>query len=816
MRVVKKVVLDPLSESGDSKAERVPNNALASLTIAMLDTELVANVSSLKVVAAHSVLDTAWEGSAGSPIPKATKAWDALPAPALVLIGGYLPSGSLAPARMVCKAWASHLSEVLKDAAPIMFPMLAHQMASKDGNNTLMTHLMREAIMCPQHSSQGSLSQMLQSVSKHAGLQAALQQQVSDSMTSWHAAINHFIVSCPFLTKLDLSKCAAVVSAEDYAILTLQPSDNEAQTSDQRAAPTPSGSSASIHPCANAVINQQALPISIKHLLPMLRRMPCLAALHVQLTKLADNSIQLIAWAFKVEWQRRHFSLPELQISFAHPGETFIGHPTLPIVTDDIIDFTIYSDVTHINIANHMEVGDMSIAALSLLPKLGAVLASGSPITILGLIMLAAAKTITRLNLSRCVHLTNQVAVSLAGLPQLVDLDLSDCNNLGDTGLHSILRGLPLLQNLNLQHCAHITDSGIAALKENSHLTKLNVAVCREITDEGVAAVAALCKLQCLDLTFCDRITDAGIAHLSRLRQLEDLTLACCKLSSSGVGALGRLSGLTSLDLVGCVDGVTSDAMQLLCQAPCLKTLNLAFCSSLLDSGLQALAQISTLTDLNLAYCKWISNDGISELSALTALTSLNFQGCSQTVPHLSQGLTVLHCMRNLASLNLGSCKLRPHALLALAQLSRLTELSLRFCKGVVPTDLSAVGCLERLKSLDINGCLACTDASLGCLHPLKGLRQLNIGFNKQLTDAALKQLTGLTRLQHLLLNNCPLLTEAALDLLLTALPSLAKMTTTESHDAEQLLMVHTKRVATCYGNIQLTHLEQDQVFQQQ
>lgn len=63
-------------------------------------------------------------------------------------------------------------------------------------------------------------------------------------------------------------------------------------------------------------------------------------------------------------------------------------------------------------------------------------------------------------NAYRCVHLTNQVAVSLSRLPQLVDLDLSDCNNLGDTGLQSILRGLPLLQNLSLQHCAHITDSG--------------------------------------------------------------------------------------------------------------------------------------------------------------------------------------------------------------------------------------------------------------------------------------------------------------------------------------------------------------------
>lgn len=144
---------------------------------------------------------------------------------------------------------------------------------------------MREAVRCHQHSSQGSLSQMLQTMSKHAGLQAAFHQQVSDSVTSWHAAINQFFVSCPFLTKLNLCKCAAVVSAEDYATLTMQPSDTEAYTSDQSAAPTSSGSSASIHPCANVVIHQQALPINIKHLLPILRRLPCLAALHVQLTK---------------------------------------------------------------------------------------------------------------------------------------------------------------------------------------------------------------------------------------------------------------------------------------------------------------------------------------------------------------------------------------------------------------------------------------------------------------------------------------------------------------------------------------------------
>ena len=40
--------------------------------------------------------------------------------------------------------------------------------------------------------------------------------------------------------------------------------------------------------------------------------------------------------------------------------------------------------------------------------------------------------------------------------------------------------------------------------------------------------------------------------------------MACCKLSPNAVGALGLLPGLSCLDLVGCVDGVTPRAMQLL------------------------------------------------------------------------------------------------------------------------------------------------------------------------------------------------------------------------------------------------------------
>lgn len=70
-------------------------------------------------------------------------------------------------------------------------------------------------------------------------------------------------------------------------------------------------------------------------------------------------------------------------------------------MTDDIIELTIYSDITHVDIANHTDVQDMSIAALSLMPKLQTVWASGGPITNLGLIMIGAAHTVTKLDLSK-------------------------------------------------------------------------------------------------------------------------------------------------------------------------------------------------------------------------------------------------------------------------------------------------------------------------------------------------------------------------------------------------------------------------------
>lgn len=252
------------------------------------------------------------------------EAWDSLPAPAIVQIGTSLPQHTAVMLRLVCKAWATHLGDVITEAAPSPYSVLAHETAGSAGmnlltgsmlpkrkrkikshllqtvlqrhlhsvagkNNTVLAHIMRERIRWSQQDSEEAFSQMVDSLSKHPGLQAAFNQQITDALTSWHAGLNNFFTSCPFLTRLDLSKCAAIVSEEDYRKLALTPSASGSTNywpSEQAASARAAAEAGQVvHPCATAVTNQQALPLSIKQLLAMLKGLPCLAMLHLCLTK---------------------------------------------------------------------------------------------------------------------------------------------------------------------------------------------------------------------------------------------------------------------------------------------------------------------------------------------------------------------------------------------------------------------------------------------------------------------------------------------------------------------------------------------------
>ena len=72
-------------------------------------------------------------GSAEAKSQVTPEAWDALPAPALVQIGSSLLQHNAVMLRLVCKAWATHMSDVLTEAAPSPYPLLAHEAACNAG-----------------------------------------------------------------------------------------------------------------------------------------------------------------------------------------------------------------------------------------------------------------------------------------------------------------------------------------------------------------------------------------------------------------------------------------------------------------------------------------------------------------------------------------------------------------------------------------------------------------------------------------------------------------------------------------------------------
>ena len=116
MRLLRKVVYDCFPGTADADAKLGSSKQLLPESTAALH-----SVSS----SSHVQQSVATQ--------QQTAAWDALPAPALILVAAQLPRSSLPIIRMVCKAWAGHVTEVLTETMPSAYPSLAHEATRKDG-----------------------------------------------------------------------------------------------------------------------------------------------------------------------------------------------------------------------------------------------------------------------------------------------------------------------------------------------------------------------------------------------------------------------------------------------------------------------------------------------------------------------------------------------------------------------------------------------------------------------------------------------------------------------------------------------------------
>ena len=165
----------------------------------------------------------------------------------------------------------------------------------------------------------------------------------------------------------------------------------------------------------------------------------------------------------------------------------------------------------------------------------------------------AVCPTITTLDLGECDQITDAGLHSLAACRVVTWLDLSGCTQLRDASLNILAAQWPAMTTLVLADCCDITDVGLGALAVGCPaLTTVDLAECMNITHKGLLCLASGCPaLTILDLT-SKRLTDNGLAHLAGASPaITILKLWCCpNITDAGLGHLAAAClAITELDL---------------------------------------------------------------------------------------------------------------------------------------------------------------------------------------------------------------------------------------------------------------------------
>uniref|UniRef100_A0A8C4T9D0 NACHT domain-containing protein n=1 Tax=Erpetoichthys calabaricus TaxID=27687 RepID=A0A8C4T9D0_ERPCA len=340
-----------------------------------------------------------------------------------------------------------------------------------------------------------------------------------------------------------------------------------------------------------------------------------------------------------------------------------------------------------------------------------------------------------RVNLSRC-RLTSTCCSALSSAlssphSRLTELNLSDNNNMEDSGVNQLCEGLRSenckLEKLSLEYC-DLTSRCCSALSSalsspHSRLTELNLSN-NIMEDSGVDQL-------------CEGLRSENC-------KLEKLNLHCCRLTSRCCSALSSAlssphSRLTELDLSN-NNNMEDSGVDQLCEGlrseNCkLEKLNLyqchltSRCCSALSSALSA--PHSRLTELNLSNNNNMEDSGVDQLCE-----GLRSENCKLEKLDLSEcGLTSRCCSA------LSSALSSPH--------SRLTELDLsnnnmedsgvdQLCEG-----LRSENC--KLEKLNLSRCRlssrCCSALSSALSSPHSRLTELDLSNNNNMEDSGVDQL---------------------------------------------------------------------------
>lgn len=203
-----------------------------------------------------------------------------------------------------------------------------------------------------------------------------------------------------------------------------------------------------------------------------------------------------------------------------------------------------------------------------------------------------------QLKLNECAQVRDNAILAFAeNCPNILEIDLHQCNQIGNGPVNALLSKGNSLRELRLANCELIDDHAFLSLhpaKSFEHLRILDLTSCARLTDAAVQKIIdSAPRLRNLVLAKCRNITDASVFAISRLgKNLHYVHLGHCgQITDEGVKRLvNNCNRIRYIDL-GCCTNLTDESVRRLSLLPKLKRIGLVKCSSITDDSVLALAE---------------------------------------------------------------------------------------------------------------------------------------------------------------------------------------------------------------------------------
>jgi hypothetical protein len=385
---------------------------------------------------------------------------------------------------------------------------------------------------------------------------------------------------------------------------------------------------------------------------------------------------------------------------------------------------------------------------------------------------------VTGLSLEGSRSLTDEGILSLAGMPQLKHLNLTDTNTT-DRGLE-VLRHLPNLETFQMTWHRRVTDAGLAQLKWCERLERVDVM--GTFTGDGVIE-ALQGKASLRSFSSGRHVTNAGIRLLVNIPRFKtwhgddragagnqdgDVTRLHVDgpFTDEALTMLAQLAGVFALDLFWNVTGITSDGFARLVPMPNLGSIG-ADGALTDDIVFGHLARMPRLRRLR-AQDTHATDDGFVALSQSRSLEGI---WCGRDEIALgNRGFAALSTIPTLRNLGVSCGKVDDTGLSALPRFAALEALT-----PIAFTDAGFrhIGQCAHLDNLSCMYCRETGDAATGHIAGLR-LRQYYAGLTR-ITDRSLEILGQMSSLEDVEFYECDGVTDAGLPFL-AALPNLRQI----------------------------------------